>query len=96
MIGVQRTIISGVLSGAAIGLVAIYLLGLPAFVFLGIVAYADYQNLGCPGANQCSDAASVMTIASAFVFVAPAVWLLFKALRAAARILRAEDRRSSS
>jgi uncharacterized membrane protein len=91
---VLRTIIGGVLSAAAKGLIAIYLLALLPAVFLGIVAYADYQNLACPGANQCSDASSVMTLTIVFVSVAPIVWLLFKALRAA-RIVRAEDRRSS-
>ncbi|MFN4205799.1 MAG: hypothetical protein ACK4HG_05340 [Agrobacterium albertimagni] len=40
---------------AAASLILATVLGL-----VGLVAWADYQNLHCPGANQCSDAASII------------------------------------
>jgi|GEM_PF-3959472 len=32
--------------------------------FIGATAYADYRHLGCPAANQCSDAFGAMQFAA--------------------------------
>ena len=79
------------LNAAAIVLASVYLFALLPVVFVGFVANADYGYLVCPGAVQCSDAASARTIAVFFVLAAPIVWLLFKALRTAARALQPEE-----
>ena len=87
----RRTIASGILSGAAVVLVGIYLLALLPVALLGLAAHADYGYRGCPGGIQCSDAASVRTLAAAYVFAAPIIWLLFKTLRAAGAALLREN-----
>ena len=87
----RGTITGGMLNATAIALATTYSLALLPVLFLGFVAHADYDYLDCPGAMQCSDAASVRTMAVVYVLAAPVIWLLFKALRAAARRLRTEQ-----
>ena len=62
---------------------AYFLLLFPVLLF-GAVAFLDARDRGCPGANQCSDAAMMMTIALVYLLAAPLVWLAFKAMRNAA------------
>jgi hypothetical protein len=88
---VRETVFGGTLYVAAIALATIYLFALLPVASLGVVANADYTSLECPGAMQCSDAASVRTFALLYVLSAPLVWLLFKWLRAAARAFRTEE-----
>ncbi len=87
-----RSIPAELLRAAATLLVAIYLLALVPILLFGIVAKMDYDHLDCPAANQCSDAASVMTLAVLYVLAAPVLALLFTLLRAAARAVEAQEK----
>ena len=63
--------------GFRILLTAAYFLLLVPAGLLGAIAYADYNYLDCPGANQCGDALTVMQFAGLFAvggFVLLATW----------------------
>ena len=86
-----RHVLGWTLNMAGIVLIATYVLALVPIVLLGLVANADYGNLGCPGAMQCSDASSARTLALAYVLTAPVVFLVSKVLRVGARALKSES-----
>lgn len=52
------------------------------FSFFGLAAWADYSSRGCPDANQCEDAVTVMWLSGFMSFacvtvVVVFVWLIF-------------------
>jgi hypothetical protein len=73
-------------------IVAAYSIFFLPTVFFGIVASFDYSDRGCPGANQCSDAQAVMTIALVYVCAAPVIWVIAILLRRAAAALAPPER----
>ena len=52
-------------------LIVVYFLALLPAIFLGWVAYSDYDYRGCPGEaiSQCDDATTTMQILSSFLVV---------------------------
>ena len=63
---------------AAVCFMAAAVLGLA-----GLAAWADYQNLHCPGAYQCSDAASTIWVAGilaplSLVLAVGIIWFRWK------------------
>ena len=50
-------------------LTGVYVLLLVPAVIFGTVAYSDFRHLGCPGANQCSDALTIWASAAIFAVV---------------------------
>ena len=79
-----HAVLRGTAKAAAWLFVLAYAVTLLPVLLLGFVAYSDQQYRGCPGAMQCSDAGSVVGLASIYVLAAPLAWFGFRALRKAA------------
>ncbi|PDS77899.1 hypothetical protein CO667_14615 [Rhizobium sp. L43] len=73
-------------TGAIVMAVLVSVCATLLFSFFGLAAWADYSSRGCPDANQCEDAVTVMWLGGLVSFACVMlgvvfVWLIFRADR---------------